>query len=358
MADTSVKQVPVHDATGKSAGTIELDGAWFGVEPHVAVMHQVVTAQLAARRAGTQSTKTRAEVRGGGAKPWRQKGTGRARQGSTRAPHWQGGGVALGPKPRSYAQRTPKKMMIRLALLSALSDRAADGKVLVVDAWGFDGPSTKGAAGLLRTLGASGRVLVVVSPLDVDASKSFRNIPEVHVCLVGELNAYDVLVSDFVVLLPVSTLPTSGAGAATPTVEAPAPGGHPRGRHDPDRERRGPGHRRRGHRRWGRHRHAERGGGRLMDPRDVVIRPVVSEKSYALNDTGAYTFVVHPDANKIQIRQAVESIFGVRVLKVNTLNRPGKRKRNRRSPTFGKRSDTKRAIVTLIGDDRIELFES
>ncbi|HEY2333171.1 MAG TPA: 50S ribosomal protein L23 [Acidimicrobiales bacterium] len=95
-----------------------------------------------------------------------------------------------------------------------------------------------------------------------------------------------------------------------------------------------------------------------MDPRDVVIRPVVSEKSYALNDTGAYTFVVHPDANKIQIRQAVESIFGVRVLKVNTLNRPGKRKRNRRSPTFGKRADTKRAIVTLIGDDRIDLFES
>jgi large subunit ribosomal protein L23 len=95
-----------------------------------------------------------------------------------------------------------------------------------------------------------------------------------------------------------------------------------------------------------------------MDPRDVIVRPVVSEKSYALNDTGAYTFVVHPDANKIQIRQAIETIFGVRVLKVNTLNRPGKRKRNRRATTFGKRPDTKRAIVTLIGDDRIELFES
>jgi large subunit ribosomal protein L23 len=95
-----------------------------------------------------------------------------------------------------------------------------------------------------------------------------------------------------------------------------------------------------------------------MDPRDVIVRPVVSEKSYALNDTGAYTFVVHPDANKIQIRQAIEAIFGVRVLKVNTLNRPGKRKRNRRATTFGKRPDTKRAIVTLIGDDRIELFES
>ena len=107
-------------------------------------MHQVVTAQLAARRAGTQSTKTRAEVRGGGAKPWKQKGTGRARQGSIRSPQWVGGGVALGPKPRSYAQRTPKKM-IRLALRSALSDRAAEGKVIVVDEWGFDAPSTKDA---------------------------------------------------------------------------------------------------------------------------------------------------------------------------------------------------------------------
>ena len=106
-------------------------------------MHQVVTAQLAARRAGTQSTKTRAEVRGGGAKPWKQKGTGRARQGSIRSPQWKGGGVALGPKPRSYAQRTPKKM-IQLALRSALSDRAADGKVVVVDDWGFDAPEHQG----------------------------------------------------------------------------------------------------------------------------------------------------------------------------------------------------------------------
>src|SRR5688572_24293766 len=120
--------IALKDRTGADAGTVELDDALFAVQPNVPVMHQVVTAQLAARRAGTQSTKTRAEVSGGGAKPWKQKGTGRARQGSTRAPHWQGGGVALGPKPRSYKQRTPKKM-IRLALLSALSDRAAEGKV-------------------------------------------------------------------------------------------------------------------------------------------------------------------------------------------------------------------------------------
>ena len=118
--------------TGRASGSVDVDDALFGVEPNIPVMHQVVTAQLAARRAGTQSTKTRAEVRGGGAKPWRQKGTGRSRQGSIRSPQWRGGGVALGHKPRSYAQRTPRKM-IRLALASALSDRMADDKVNVLD---------------------------------------------------------------------------------------------------------------------------------------------------------------------------------------------------------------------------------
>jgi len=116
-------KVTVKDPSGADKGSVELDELYFGIEPNLPVLHQVVTAQLAARRAGTQSTKTRAEVRGGGAKPWKQKGTGRARQGSIRAPQWKGGGVALGPKPRSYAQRTPKKM-IKLALRSALSDRA------------------------------------------------------------------------------------------------------------------------------------------------------------------------------------------------------------------------------------------
>ena len=124
--------VPLRNRAGAEVGTVELDEGVFGIEPNVPVMHQVVTAQLAARRSGTQSTKTRAEVAGGGAKPYRQKGTGRARQGSIRAPHFRGGGVALGPKPRSYVQRTPKKMK-RLALHSALSDRAAEGKVIVVE---------------------------------------------------------------------------------------------------------------------------------------------------------------------------------------------------------------------------------
>jgi large subunit ribosomal protein L4 len=168
-------------------------------------MHQVVVAQLAARRAGTQSTKTRAEVSGGGAKPFKQKGTGRARQGSTRSPQWRGGGVALGPKPRSYEQRTPKKMK-RLALRSALSDRAGDDKVIVVDAWSFDSPSTKTAVEALAKLGVEGRALIVLEPTDVAAWKSFRNLPSVHVLTIGELNTYDVLVSDYVVFTS-ATLP-------------------------------------------------------------------------------------------------------------------------------------------------------
>ena len=138
------------------AGTVDVPDELFGIEPNTSVMHQVVTAQLAAARSGTHSTKTRAEVRGGGAKPWRQKGTGRARQGSIRAPHWRGGGVAHGPKPRDYRQRTPKKM-IRLALRSALSDRAAEGKVLVLDEWGIDTPRTKAAIELLGAVGSPHR---------------------------------------------------------------------------------------------------------------------------------------------------------------------------------------------------------
>jgi large subunit ribosomal protein L4 len=199
-------QITLKNAAGKDAGTVDLDDAVFGIQPNVPVMHQVVTAQLAARRAGTQSTKTRSEVSGGGAKPYRQKGTGNARQGSTRAPHFSGGGVALGPKPRSYQQKTPKKM-ISLALRSALSDRANDGKVVVVDSWGFDKPSTKAAVKALAGLGVEGRVLVVVGRDDAAAALSFRNIPEVQLIAPGELNAYDVLCNDWV-LFTQDLLPT------------------------------------------------------------------------------------------------------------------------------------------------------
>jgi large subunit ribosomal protein L4 len=205
--------VDVLTPAGKTSGKVDLDGVWFGIEPNVAVMHQVVTAQLAARRAGTQSTKTRAETAGGGAKPWRQKGTGRARQGSIRSPQWRGGGVALGPKPRSYAQRTPKKM-VRLALRSALSDRAAEGRVAVVDSWGFDAPRTKDAIAALAAMGIEGRVLMVLRREDVNAALSFRNIPEVHLIENGQLNAYDVLVSDWVVFTA-DALPGAESPAAT-----------------------------------------------------------------------------------------------------------------------------------------------
>ena len=194
---------------GADAGSLQLDANTFGIEPNVPVMHQVVTAQLAARRSGTQSTKTRAEVSGGGKKPWKQKGTGRARQGSTRSPNWVGGGVALGPKPRSYAQKTPKKM-IKLALRSALSDRASEGHVIVVDGWNFDAPSTKGAVAALKALGVDGRALIVLKRDDVEAWKSFRNLPSVHVLEAAELNTYDILVSDFVVFTK-DTVPTTEA---------------------------------------------------------------------------------------------------------------------------------------------------
>jgi len=177
----------------------------FGIEPNLAVLHQVVTAQLAAARSGTQSTKTRAEVRGGGAKPFRQKGSGRGRQGSTRSPQWVGGGIALGPKPRSYRQRTPKKM-VRLALHSALSDRAGEGRVVLVDQWAFDLPKTKEAIAFLAAFDIEGRVLVVLGEEDAAADRSFANLPEVHTLLASELNAYDVLRSDWVVFTD-GTLP-------------------------------------------------------------------------------------------------------------------------------------------------------
>ena len=190
---------------GSTAGTVTLDDTIFGIEPNMAVLHQVVTAQLAARRSGSANTKTRAEVRGGGAKPFRQKGTGRARQGSTRAPQFTGGGVAHGPKPRSYRQKVNKKMT-RLALHSALSDRAHSERVVVIDAWRFDTPRTKDAISALTSLGLDGKVMMVVAPNDDTAVRSFRNLSSVQLVEAGELNAYDVLCSDWLVFTS-ETLP-------------------------------------------------------------------------------------------------------------------------------------------------------
>jgi large subunit ribosomal protein L4 len=195
------------NAAGHDLGTVDLEPTVFGLEPNRAVLHQVVTAQLAAARSGTQSTKTRSEVRGGGAKPFNQKGTGRARQGSSRSPSMSGGGVALGPKPRSYAQRTPRKM-VRLALLSALSDRADIGRIVVVDDWKLSEPKTKDAATIVRKLKLNGSVLVVLGQHELDAERSFANLPQVQTTTFGELSAHDVIRSDWLVFSD-GTLPSA-----------------------------------------------------------------------------------------------------------------------------------------------------
>ena len=192
-------KVDVVGADGKQAGSAELPAELSDATTNVPLIHQVVVAQQAAARQGTHATKTRGEVRGGGAKPWRQKGTGRARQGSRRAPQWTGGGVVHGPQPRSYAQRTPKKM-IQAALRGALSDRAREGLVFVVDQFGIgDTPSTRQAAIRLAAVGDFTRYLVVLDRKDETSWLSLRNLPGVHVLAVDQLNAYDVVVSDAVV---------------------------------------------------------------------------------------------------------------------------------------------------------------
>ena len=299
--------------------------------PTSPVMHQVVTAQLAARRAGTQSTKTRAEVRGGGAKPWRQKGTGRARQGSTRV-------AALGRRWRGPRPEAP--------LLRAADPQEDDpagpalgpvrpgrrGQVVVVDAWDFDAPKTKDAvAALERPRRSSGKVARRVGRDDDDGVEvASATSPTSTCCCAGELNAYDVLCTTGSSSRREPRLP---GGAEPGPRRSPPPRPTPRPTPTPTEDE------------------------SMKDPRDVILKPVVSEKSYALLDDGVYTFIVHPDANKPEIRDAVEAIFNVQVTKVNTLNRKGKRKRNRRTVTFGKRPDTKRAIVTLAAGDRIDLFE-
>ena len=197
MSET--RTVDVLDLKGAKSGTAELPAELFDVPANVPLIHQVVTAQLAAARQGTHATKTRGEVRGGGAKPYRQKGTGRARQGSKRAPQYVGGGTVHGPHPRNYAQRTPKKM-IAAALHGALSDRAREGRVFVVsELVSGDAPSTKAALAALSGATSSDKVLVVIHRDEDLAWLSLRNVVKVHVISVDQLNAYDVLVNDEVV---------------------------------------------------------------------------------------------------------------------------------------------------------------
>jgi large subunit ribosomal protein L4 len=204
-------------ADGTVLGTVDLDETIFGVTINVPLIHQVVNAQLAARRAGTQSTKTRAMVAGGAAKPFRQKGTGNARQGTNRAPHFSGGGVALGPHPRKYDQKTPKKM-VRAALRCALSDRANEGGLRLVDQFGLSGPKTKSAVAVLQAIGAEGRVLVVLSRDDEVTARSLSNLPHVVTLPGDQLTAFDVLSADVIVFTD-KTLPGASAEAVSDASE-------------------------------------------------------------------------------------------------------------------------------------------
>ena len=191
--------IDVLDATGAKAGTAELPEELFDVQTNVPLIHQVVVAQLAAARQGTHDTKTRGEVRGGGRKPYKQKGTGRARQGSTRAPQFVGGGVVHGPHPRDYSQRTPKKMKVA-ALRGALSDRARHGRIHVITSLvEGDAPSTKSAEVVLARVSQRRRLLVVLDRGDVVSWKSLKNLSQVHLIAADQLNTYDVLCSDDVI---------------------------------------------------------------------------------------------------------------------------------------------------------------
>ena len=182
----------VYDMTGKQVGEIELSEAVFGVEPNQSVVHDVVKNHLANKRQGTQSSLTRAEVSGGGRKPWRQKGTGRARQGSTRAPQWTHGGIVFAPKPRDYSYTLNKKTR-RLALKSVLSDKAANQNIVVIDSIKMDAPKTKDFAKFLAAVGVEGKALVVTAEADSNVVKSGRNIPGCEITFANLLNVYDVL---------------------------------------------------------------------------------------------------------------------------------------------------------------------
>ena len=187
--------VSIYDMTGKQTGTMELSANVFGVEPNQAVLHSAVVNYLANQRQGTQSTLTRSEVRGGGRKPWRQKGTGHARQGSTRAPQWTHGGIALGPKPRSDRYTLPKKMR-RLAIQSAFSSKVAANEMMVLEGLSLEEIKTKTVAAMLKALEAGRKVLLVLPEKDETVIKSARNIPGVKTALVNTLNVYDVLNAD------------------------------------------------------------------------------------------------------------------------------------------------------------------
>ncbi len=300
--------VAVYNIEGKEVGTIDLNDAVFGVEVNEHLVHMAVVQQLANKRQGTQKAKTRSEVSGGGRKPWRQKGTGHARQGSTRAPQWTGGGVVFAPTPRDYSFKLNKKEK-RAALKSALTSRVEEKKFIVVDEMKFDEIKTKNFQNALNNLNVS-KALVVLEEGNTNAELSARNIPDVKTARTNTINVYDILKYNTVV----------ATKAAVEAIE-----------------------------------------GRCIMANiqyyDVILKPVVTEKSMGLMADKKYTFLVHPEANKTQIKEAVEKMFaGTKVKSVNTMNNDGKTKR--RGMTYGKTAKTKKAIVALTEESaEIEIFQ-
>jgi large subunit ribosomal protein L4 len=211
-------KAPVYDSNGTRTGEVTLGAEVFGLEPNIPLMHQVVTAQLAGARAGTHSTKTRGERRGTGAKPWPQKGLGRSRHGSLREPSMRKGGVAHGPKPRDYSQRTPKKMKAA-ALKSALSARASESAIKVVDSFDWAEPKTKQAVAMLSAMNVSGKTLVVLGRGDVVAAKALHNLPEIITIEPGQVTTYDVLWASNVIFTSATLGATEGSAAYVASAE-------------------------------------------------------------------------------------------------------------------------------------------
>ena len=291
-------KVSVYNIEGKEVDTLELNDAVFGVEINDHLVHMAVVNQLANNRQGTQKAKTRSEVSGGGRKPWRQKGTGHARQGSTRAPQWTGGGVVFAPVPRDYSFKMNRKEK-RAALKSALTSRVEENKFIVVDELQFDEIKTKNIQNVLNNLNVS-KALVVLEDGNTNVEISAKNIPDVKTARTNTINVYDILKYNTVI------------------------------------------------------------GVRIManvQYYDVILKPVITEKSMDLMADKKYTFLVHTEATKNQIKEAVEKMFeGTKVKSVNTMNLDGKKKR--RGMTFGKTAKTKKAIVQLTEDSKdIEIFE-
>jgi large subunit ribosomal protein L4 len=306
-------KAPLLGISGKSSKEATLDEDVFGADLKPHLVHEAVRSELNARRAGTQSAKTRGLVAGGRGKPWRQKGTGRARAGTIRAPQFVGGGVVFAPEPRGYSVKVNRKAY-RSALRGALSAHAAEGTIAVVDGSAFDEPSTKKAASFLEAWGKEHPVLLVANEDETGLVKSFRNLDRVVVVPPSEVEVAGVVWARALLV----------SEAALESVQ-------------------------------GRAAESLRGGTMSLHPNEVLLAPVVSEKSYSLIEDRKYSFRVHQDAHKTQVRQAVEQLFGVKVISVNMVKVPSKPKmRNYRK---GTRPGWKKAIVQLREGDSIEIFE-